>query len=136
VAAASRPAAAAALLPPTATPRKLAILAIPSLARRGSVLVIGALSRRAGTVQVSAWKGTSRVGRCTVKTPASRSLTCQIRLHPSLQVAGVRITVRLLVRGKAVAMRRATFARQVKGQRTLAIYSGAGLQWWLSTPTR
>jgi len=128
---------AAPLLPPTVAPRKLLpILGAPALARRGNVLVIGALSRKAGTVEVSAWKGASRLGRCVARTPASRSLTCQIRFRPSLRIAGVRVTVRLLVGGKAVALRRATFSRQIAGHRNLALYRGTGLQCWLSDPPR
>ena len=98
--------------------------------------MIGALSRKAGTVEVTAWKGSSRLGRCVARTPASRSLTCQIRLHGGLQVTGLRVTVRLLVGGKPVALRRATFSRQIAGHRTLAVYRGTGLECWLSTPVR
>lgn len=98
--------------------------------------MIGTLSRRAGTVEVTAWKGSSRLGRCVSRTPASRSLTCQIRLHDGLQVTGLRIAVRLLVNGKPVALRRATFSRQIAGGRKLAIYQGAGLECWLSSPAR
>jgi hypothetical protein len=98
--------------------------------------VIGALSRKAGTVEVSAWKGASRLGRCVARTPASRSLTCQIRLRAGFKVTGIRIAVRLLVGGKPVALRQATFSRQLAGNRTLAIYGGAGLQCWLSEPPR
>lgn len=128
---------AAPLLPPTKVlQRRLPVLAAPSLARRGNLLVIGALSRRAGTVEVTAWKGSSRLGRCLARTPASRSLTCQVRLRGGLQVTGLRVAVRLIVDGKAVALRRATFSRQVAGHRTLAIYRGTGLECWLSNPAR
>jgi hypothetical protein len=133
---APNPVPAAPLLPPTVVKRKLPILATPLLARRGNLLVIGALSRRAGTVEVTAWKGSSRLGRCVILASASRSLTCQVRLGGGLQVTGLRVTVRLLVGGKAVALRRATFTRQIAGPRTLAIYRGAGLECWLSTPKR
>jgi outer membrane biosynthesis protein TonB len=127
----------AALLPPRPiAKRKLAVLARPSLARRGSLLVIGTTSRKAGTVEVTAWKGSSRLGRCLARTPAARSLTCQIRVRSSLQVAGIRIAVRLLVKGKPVALRRATFTRQIAGPRTLALYRGSGLECWLPSPTR
>ncbi len=98
--------------------------------------MIGALSRKAGTVEVSAWKGASRIGRCVARTPASRSLTCQIHFGSGLKVSGIRVTVRLLVGGKAVALRRATFSRQIAGHRTLALYRGTGLQCWLSEPPR
>lgn len=127
------PSTPAPLLPPTVA-RALPILQAPSLARRGNVLVIGALSRRAGTIEVSAWKGTSRLGRCVTPTPAGRSLTCQLRLRAGTRVAGVRVSVRLLVGGKAVALRRATFSRQIAGHRSLSIYRGTGLQCWLSAP--
>ena len=98
------------------------------------MLVIGASSRLGGTVEVSAWKGSSRLGRCLALTPASRSLTCRIRLHVGSQIGGIRVTVRLLVKGKAVAMRRATFTRQIAAHRGLALYRGTGLECWLSKP--
>ncbi len=126
------------LLPPIARQRRkpLPLLAAPTLARRGNVLVIGASSRLGGTVEVSAWKGSSRIGRCLARTPASRSLTCQIRLRAGSQISGIRVTVRLLVNGKAIAMRRATFSRQIASHRGLAIYRGTGLECWLSEPGR
>lgn len=112
------------------------MLAAPTLARRGNVLVIGASSRKAGTVEISAWKGSSRVGRCLARTPAARSLTCQIRLRAGSQITGIRVTVRLLVNGKAIAVRRANFSRQIASHRNLAAYRGTGLQCWLSEPGR
>jgi len=81
------------------------------------------------------WKGASRLGRCVAQTPAGRSLTCQIRLRAGLDVAGLRVSVRLLVGGKPVALRHATFSRQLAAHRTLARYRGTGLECWLSTPT-
>ena len=52
------------LLPPIGSKVKpLSVLEAPTLAQRGNVLVIGTLSRKAGTIDVSAWKGSSRVGR-------------------------------------------------------------------------
>ncbi len=94
--------------------------------------MIGASSGKAGTVEISAWKGSSRIGRCLTRTPASRSLTCQIRMRAGSQVSGIRVTVRLLVNGKAIALRRATFSRQIASHRNLAVYRGTGLQCWLS----
>jgi hypothetical protein len=116
--------------------KPLPLLAAPTLARRGNVLLIGTVSGKAGTVEISAWKGSSRIGRCRTSTPASRSLTCQIRMNPRAQVRGVRVSVRLLVGGKAIALRRATFSRQVASRRGLAVYQGNGLQCWLSDPGR
>ncbi len=125
------------LLPPIESKaRLLPVLEAPTLAQRGNVLVIGTLSRKAGTIDVSAWKGSSRVGHCSTRTPATRSFTCQIRLHSGLKVGGIRISVRLFVNGKAIALRRATFSRQIAGPRNLAIYRGTGLQCWLSEPAR
>ena len=112
------------------------MLAAPTLARRRNVLVIGALSRKAGMVDISAWKGSSRIGHCLARTPASRSLTCQIRLRVGTQIRGIRVAVRLLVDGKAIALRRATFSRQIASHRSLATYRGTGLQSWLSEPSR
>lgn len=123
------------LEPPVVASKKLLpLLAAPALARQGNVLVIGASSRLGGTVEVSAWKGSSRLGRCLALTPASRSLTCRIRLHAGSQIGGIRVTVRLLVKGKPIAMRRATFTRQIAAHRGLALYRGTGLECWLSKP--
>jgi hypothetical protein len=125
------------LLPPSISKAKLlSVLENPTLARRGNVLVIGALSRKAGTVDVSAWKGSSRVGHCVTRTPAMRSLVCQMRLRGGLKISGIRVSVRLLVNGKAIALRRATFSRQIASHRSLAIYRGTGLECWLSEPAR
>jgi len=125
------------LLPPIVRSVKpLPLLAAPALARRGNVLVIGSSSGKAGTVEISAWKGSSRIGRCLTRTPASRSLTCQIRLRAGSKISGIQVTVRLLVGGKVIALRRATFSRQIASHRNLAIYRGTGLQCWLSEPGR
>ena len=125
-----KPVEPAPLLPPT-RPAGGAVSVRPPLlgglvlARQGRVLVIGARSGKAGTIHVSAWKGQSRLGRCITRTPAARSLTCQIRLRPGIKVAGVRVVAQLLVDGRAVAYRRATFSRQ------LAFSRRSGLQCWL-----
>lgn len=126
-----KPVQPAPLLPPT-RPAGVTVSVTPPLlgglvlARRGRVLVIGARSGKAGTIDMSAWKGRSRLGRCITRTPAARSLTCQIRLRPGIEVAGIRVVARLLVGGRAVAYRRATFSRQ------LALSHRSGLQCWLS----
>jgi hypothetical protein len=122
--------------PSVLPPKPIHLLDAPSLARRGNLIFIGALSRKAGTLEVSAWRGSSRIGRCIALTPASRPLTCRIRMHAGSPISGVRVTVRLLVGGKAVALRRATFSRQIASHRNLAIYRGTGLQCWLSDPPR
>jgi hypothetical protein len=53
-----------------------------------------------------------------------------------LKIGGLRVTVRLLVNGKPIALRRATFSRQIASHRSLAIYRGTGLECWLSEPAR
>jgi Lysyl oxidase/Bacterial Ig domain len=119
------------LLPPLrARPIKVALLGAPVLTRRGNLLVIGERPGRAGTLEVSAWKGSSRLGRCTVRTPAGRPLTCQLRIHRGLTVTGIRVVAKLFVGGKPMATRQATFSRQ------LAVYRSTGLECWLSTPPR
>jgi hypothetical protein len=119
------------LLVPVAAPAvRKALLAAPVLTRRGNLLVIGELPGRAGTLEVSAWKGSSRLGRCTVRTAAGRPLTCRLRIHRGLSVTGIRVVAKLFVRGKHVATRQATFSRQ------LAVYRGTGLECWLSVPLR
>ena len=109
---------------------KKALLAAPVLTRRGNLLVIGERPGRAGTLEVSAWKGSSRLGRCTVRTPAGRALTCQLRIHRGLSVTGIKVVAKLFVGGKPVATRHATFSRQ------LAVYRSTGLECWLSVPLR
>ena len=101
-----------------------------------AILVIGALGHKAGTLEVSAWRGSSRLGGCRALTPASRPMTCQIRLRKGSTVPGIRIAVRLLVGGKAIALRHATYSRQLAAGRHLALYHGTGLECWLSDPPR
>ena len=115
------------LTPPSV---KKALLAAPVLARRGGTLVIGELPSRAGTLEVGAWKGSRRLGRCSVRVPAGRSVTCQVRIPDGLRVTGIRVVAKLLVGGVSVATRQATFSRK------LAFYRGTGLECWLSVPRR
>jgi len=119
--------------PPKTTPGKhLPLLDAPTLARRGQLLVIGALSHKAGRLEVSAWQGASRLGTCRTLTPAFRPLTCQIHLHKATAIRGIRVTVRLVVGGKTVALRQATYSRLLTSGRSLALYRGTGLECWLS----
>lgn len=109
---------------------KIALLSAPVLTRRGNLLVISERPSGAGTLEVSVWKGTSRLGRCTARTPAGRSLTCQLRIPRGMSVAGIRVVSKLFVDGKPVSTRQATFSRR------LTVYRGTGLECWLSVPLR
>jgi hypothetical protein len=100
-------------------------LALPVLARKGRSILVSTASARAGILQIRAFAGSKPLGACLTRTPARRSLTCRLALRPSVGVRGVRVVVRLLVGGSAVATRRATYAR------ALTVNRGSALQCWL-----
>jgi hypothetical protein len=101
------------------------LLDAPVLSRRGSRLYVAARPLRGGILEVTARKGSSRLGGCLVRASAGRSITCQIRLAPDVAVKGVRVSVSLRVGGAVVARRTASYAR------VLATYRGTALQCWL-----
>jgi hypothetical protein len=95
------------------------------LAKRKRSLLISTQSAKAGLVEIKALKGSSTIGRCVVRTPASRDLTCRVPLEPGAKVKGVRVILELRSSGELVAFRRATFSRATR------YYLGAGLQCWI-----
>jgi hypothetical protein len=69
-------------------------------AKDGRYLLIAARSGRPGVVRLRAVKGGRVLGRCRVRTPAQRPLTCRLRLPRSVGVAGLRAVVTLRVGGR------------------------------------
>jgi hypothetical protein len=100
-------------------------LALPVLARRGRSLLVAIASGRPGIVEIKAFDRSTLLGTCLTRTPAKRPLTCRLTLRRGVEVRGVRVVARLLVRGSVVATRKARYAR------ALAFSRGAALQCWL-----
>jgi hypothetical protein len=73
-----------------------------TVTRDGRFLLVGARSGRAGVVRVRARKGDRTLGRCRVRIPAERPLTCRLRIPRAIGTSGVRAVITLRVGGRLV----------------------------------
>jgi len=105
--------------------KKVNLLRKPLLAARKRSLLISTRSARAGRVEIKALRGSSTLGRCVVRTPAKRELTCRVMLQPGTPVKGIRVILKLRSHGKVVAFRRATYVKATR------YYLGSALQCWI-----
>ena len=68
----------------------------------GRFLLVSARSGTAGVVRVRARRGKRVLGRCRVRTPAGRPLTCRIRIPRSVAAMRTRVVITLRVGGRLV----------------------------------
>jgi Lysyl oxidase len=68
----------------------------------GRFLLVSARSGQAGVVRVWARNGDRRLGRCRLRTPAGRPLTCRIRIPRAVAALTTHVTVTLRVGGRLV----------------------------------
>ncbi len=92
---------------PPVTGSKLNPLTVPALSARGRLLLVALKSARAGTLRFTVLRGSKALGRCMVRTPVGRSVTCSVKLARGLALQGIRVQIGLRVGGKLVASRTA-----------------------------
>jgi hypothetical protein len=86
-------------------------LSVPVLSARGRRLLVGLTSARAGTLDIAVLRAGKRLGGCSVRTPARRSVTCAVALARGTRLQGLAVRVRLRVNGKLLARRTAHVSR-------------------------
>ncbi len=76
----------------------------------GVSVIVGLHSAQAGMVRVRVHKGARLLGRCRVRTPRGRPLTCRAPLPRGSSPVGARIVITLRVKGKLIEVVRTSLS--------------------------
>jgi hypothetical protein len=80
-------------------------------------LLVSLATRRSGALTIDARRAGRSLGRCALRAPARRSITCSIALRKGLELRGITITIRLRAQGRLLATRSA----RISGVSTTAV---------------